>query len=92
VVLPGIRFGEQHDHPHILDGLGFETTQHFCHLARLQGSGRGRIVCHGLEWAERIANQVEGALHLPVPQPPADVRLDDIGKTAAFRTVLRICL
>src|ERR1700761_1528134 len=36
-----------------------------------------------------FAKEVKGPLHLPMPQPPADVRLNDIGQAGSFRAVRR---
>ena len=69
--------------------VGLETAKHAGHLGRRHGGG----CCpfrHGVERFQGVADQIDGSLHLAVPQAPANMLVDNIraaGASSSWRSL-----
>jgi hypothetical protein len=66
--------------------VGLETAKHAGHLGRRHGGGCFPFR-HGVEQFQGVADQIEGSLHLAVPQAPANMLVDNIREAGAFLAI-----
>jgi hypothetical protein len=66
--------------------VGLEAAKHTGHLGRRHGGGCFPFR-HDVERFQGVADQIEGSLHLAVPQAPASTLVDNIRETGAFLAI-----
>src|SRR4051794_639791 len=75
------------DQTRLPGNVSLEATKHTCHLARGPSVRRCRIG-RGIEYDQRVCDEIERPQYLPMPEAPTDM-LDAVGQARSFRAVVR---